>query len=156
MNYHLEKLHKKRLTFCVKNIYKRPFSSIPLRSISVEHVQSFRTWLLSSKEDGGEGYSQSYASLIFGAFRKSLDKAVEMQYLEHNLSKNVKAIQKGKAIVQYWSKSEFEKVINKIYIEDFYEHLNFVMLWVYHMLIVKSRTDWKRNSYTKTENGKLD
>lgn len=158
------------------------FSSIPLRSISVDHVQNFRTWLLSSKEDGGEGYSQSYASLIFGAFRKSLDKAVEMQYLEHNVSKNVKAIQKGKAIVPYWTKQEFEKVINQIYIEDFYENLNFVMLWVYymtgirvnegtalywnnvdlikkrlvvhHMLIVKSRTDWKRNSYTKTEDGK--
>lgn len=158
------------------------FSFIPLRSISVEHVQNFRTWLLSSEENGGEGYSQSYASLIFGVFRKSLDKAVEMQYLEHNVSKNVKAIQKGKAIVPYWTKQEFEKVINQIYIGDFYEHLNFVMLWVYymtgirvnegtalywnnvdlikkrliihHMLIIKNRTDWKRNSYTKTEDGK--
>lgn len=158
------------------------FSFIPLRSISVEHVQNFRTWLLSSEENGGAGYSQSYASLIFGVFRKSLDKAVEMQYLEHNVSKNVKAIQKGKAIVPYWTKQEFEKVINQIYIGDFYEHLNFVMLWVYymtgirvnegtalywnnvdlikkrliihHMLIIKNRTDWKRNSYTKTEDGK--
>ena len=158
------------------------FDSIPLRSISVEHVQNFRTWLLNSKENGGEGYSQSYASLIFGVFRKSLDKAVEMQYLEHNISKNVKAIQKGKAIVPYWTKQEFEKVINQIYIGDFYEHLNFVMLWLYymtgirvnegtalywnnvdltkkrliihHMLIIKNRTDWKRNSYTKTEDGK--
>lgn len=158
------------------------FSSIPLRSISVENVQNFRTWLLSSKENGGEGYSQSYASLIFGVFRKSLDKAVEMQYLEHNVSKNVRAIQKGKAIVPYWTKQEFEKVIEQIYIGDFYEHLNFVMLWVYymtgirvnegtalywnnvdltkkrliihHMLIIKNRTDWKRNSYTKTEDGK--
>lgn len=158
------------------------FSSIPLRSISVEHVQNFRTWLLSSEENGGEGYAQSYASLIFGVFRKSLDKAVEMQYLEHNISKNVKAIQKGKAIVPYWTKQEFEKVINQIYIGDFYEHLNFVMLWLYymtgirvnegtalywnnvdlikkrlivhHMLIIKNRTDWKRNSYTKTEDGK--
>ncbi len=158
------------------------FSSIPLRSISVENVQNFRTWLLSSKENGGEGYSQSYASLIFGMFRKSLDKAVEMQYLEHNVSKNVRAIQKGKAIVPYWTKQEFEKVINQIYIGDFYEHLNFVMLWVYymtgirvnegtalywnnvdltkkrltihHMLIIKNKTEWKRNSYTKTEDGK--
>jgi integrase len=105
-----------------------------------------------------------------------------MQYLEQNVSKKIKAIQKGKAIVPYWTKREFEKVINQIYIEDFYEHLNFVMLWVYymtgvrvnegtalywnnvdfvkkrlivhHMLIVKNKTDWKRNSYTKTEDGK--
>lgn len=138
--------------------------------------------MLTSKENGGAGYSQSYASLVFGVLRKSLDKAIEMQYLEQNVSKKIKAIQKGKAIVPYWTKSEFEKVINQIYIGDFYEHLNFVMLWVYymtgvrvnegtalywenvdfskkrlivhHMLIVKSRTCWKRNSYTKTEDGK--
>lgn len=158
------------------------FNSIPLRSISVDHVQDFRTWLLTSSEDGGAGYSQAYASLVFGVFRKSLDKAVEMQYLEQNVSKKVKGIQKGKAIVPYWTKQEFEKVISEIYIEDFYEHLNFVMLWVYymtgirvnegtalywnnvdlvkkrlivhHMLIIKNKTDWKRNSYTKTEDGK--
>lgn len=158
------------------------FASISLRSISVEDVQNFRTWLLTSKESGGAGYSQSYASLVFGTFRKTLDKAVEMQYLEYNISKKVKAINKGKAIVPYWTKQEFEKVINQIYIGDFYEHLNFVMLWVYfmtgirvnegtalywndidmkkkrlrvhHMLVVKSKSDYKRNSYTKTEDGK--
>lgn len=158
------------------------FASIPLRSISVEDVQNFRTWLLTSNENGGAGYAQSYASLVFGTFRKSLDKAVEMQYLEYNISKKVRAINKGKAIVPYWTKQEFEKVINQIYIGDFYEHLNFVMLWVYfmtgirvnegtalywndidmkkkrlrvhHMLHIKSRSDWKRNSYTKTEDGK--
>lgn len=158
------------------------FASISLRSISVEDVQNFRTWLLTSKDNGGAGYSQSYASLVFGTFRKSLDKAVEMQYLEYNISKKVKAINKGKAIVPYWTKEEFEKVINQIYIGDFYEHLSFVMLWVYfmtgirvnegtalywndidmkkkrlrvhHMLVVKSKSDYKRNSYTKTEDGK--
>lgn len=158
------------------------FSNIVLRSISVEDVQNFRTWLLSSKEDGGAGYSQSYASLVFGIFRKSLDKAVEMQYLEYNISKKVKAISKGKAIVPYWTKDEFEKVINQIFLGDFYEHLNFVMIWVYfntgirvnegtalcwndidlgkkrlrvhHMLVLRNKNDWKRNSYTKTEDGK--
>lgn len=158
------------------------FGHITLRSISVEDVQSFRTWLLTSQDNGGAGYAQSYASLVFGVFRKSLDKAVEMQYLENNVSKKVKAIPKGKAIVPYWTKQEFEKVINQIYIGDFYEYLNFVMLWVYymtgirvnegtalhwsdidltkkrmrvhHMLIMKTRSNWKRNLYTKTEDGK--
>ncbi|WP_238907568.1 site-specific integrase [Clostridium sp. YIM B02506] len=169
---------KKRI---LENIRDR-FSSIPLRSISIEHVQTFRTWLLTGSEDGGAGYSQAYASLVFGVFRKSLDKAVEMQYLEQNVSKKVKGIQKGKAIVPYWTKQEFEKVINTIYIEDFYEFLSFVIIWIYymtgvrvnegtalywnnvdfvkkrlivhHMLIIKNKTEWKRNSYTKTEDGK--
>ncbi|QAA23528.1 tyrosine-type recombinase/integrase [Sporolactobacillus terrae] len=158
------------------------FGSLTLRAISVEDVQNFRTWLLMSKEKGGAGFSQSYASLIFGSFRQSLDMAVEMQYLEDNISKKVKAIPKSKAIVPYWTKQEFEKVISQIYIEDFYENLSFVILWIYfytglrvneatalwwedvdlikkrmrvhHMLIIKSRNDWKRNSYTKTEGGK--
>src|SRR5699024_2511808 len=105
---------------------KDRFSTIPLRSISVEDVQQFRTWLLTTTESGGKGYSKSYASLIFGTLRQSLDKAVEMQYLEHNISKQVKAIGKGEAVVPYWTKTEFQKVINQIYIADFYEHLNFV------------------------------
>lgn len=161
---------------------KDRFSLLPLRSISIEDVQSFRTWLLTDKESGGAGYAQSYASLVFGMFRKSLDKAVEMQYLEFNIAKKVKAIAKGKSNVPYWTKQDFEKVINQIYITDFYEHLNLVMLYVYytcgvrvnegtalwwsdidfekktmrvhHMLIMKSRTDWKRNNYTKTSDGK--
>ncbi|MDR7250849.1 tyrosine-type recombinase/integrase [Bacillus pumilus] len=161
---------------------KDRFGSMSLRSISIEDVQNFRTWLLTSKKKGGAGYSQSYASMVFGVFRQSLDKAVDMQYLEYNISKKVKAIPKGKAVVAYWTKEEFEQVINQIYIDDFYEHLNFVMIWVYymtgirvnegtalnwsdidlkkkrmrvhHMLILKTRTEWKRNSYTKTEDGK--
>lgn len=173
-------------TFLVrKRIFEKitdRFGHTSLRAISVEDVQNFRTWLLTNTENGGAGYAQSYASLVFGVFRKSLDKAVEMQYLENNVSKKVKAIPKGKAIVPYWTKQEFQNVINHIYIGDFYEHLNFVMLWVYymtgirvnegtalqwsdidltkkrmrvhHMLITKTRKDWKRNSYTKTEDGK--
>lgn len=158
------------------------FATTALRSISIESVQNFRTWLLTSQEDGGAGYAQSYASLVFGMFRKSLDKAVELQYLEHNISKRVKSIPKGKSIVPYWTKDDFEKVVSQIYLGDFYEHLNFVMLWVYymtgirvnegaalfwedvdfskkrmrvhHMLVLKRKSDWKRNAYTKTEDGK--
>lgn len=173
-------------TFAVKHkILERirdRFGSIALRSITIEDVQYFRTWLLTSEKSGGTGYSQSYASLVFGAFRQSLDKAVEMQYLEYNISKKVRAIPKGKSVIPYWTKQEFEKILQQIYIGDFYEHLNFVMLWVYymtgvrvnegtalhwndinlekksirvhHMLIIKNRQDWKRNSYTKTEDGK--
>ncbi|MEG2326405.1 MAG: site-specific integrase [Enterococcus sp.] len=158
------------------------FASTPLRSINTEDVQNFRTWLLTDSKDGGAGYSQSYASLVFGMFRKSLDFAVSMGYLELNISKKAKAIPKGKSQVDYWTKLEFEKVISQIYIGDFYEHLNFVMLWVYfttgirvnegcalwwndinfekkilkvhHMLIIKTKSDWKRNNYTKTTDGK--
>ncbi|EAE2781361.1 site-specific integrase [Listeria monocytogenes] len=155
------------------------FYSIPLRSISIEDVQQYRTWLLS--EDGAD-YSQAYASLVFGMFRKSLEMAVDMQYLEQNVSKKVKAIPKGKSVVPYWTKTEFEKVITTICLDDIYEHLCFVMLWVYfmtgvrvnegtalwwedvdfenkrlrvhHSLFIKTKSDWTRKNYTKTADGK--
>lgn len=158
------------------------FASVTLRNFSMEDIQNFRIWLLTDQESDGSGYAQSYASLVFGMFRKSLDYAVEMGYLEYNISKKARAIPKGKAIVPYWTKSEFESVISQICISDFYEHLNFVMLWIYfltgvrvnegmglwwndidfknkrmrihHMLILKSRQEWTRNAYTKTADGK--
>lgn len=158
------------------------FASITLRNFTMEDIQNFRIWLLSDIESNGSGYAQSYASLVFGMFRKSLDYAVEMGYLEFNISKKAKAIPKGKAIVPYWTKKEFEAVISQICISDLYEHLNFVMLWLYymtgvrvnegaalwwndvdfknkrlrvhHMLILKNRKEWTRNAYTKTADGK--
>ncbi|HFZ6941660.1 TPA: tyrosine-type recombinase/integrase [Streptococcus agalactiae] len=168
----------------IKNLEKiaERFENRTLRNLTIEDIQNYRIWLLSRKEENGSGYSQAYASLIFGMFRKSLDYAVEMGYLENNISKKAKAIPKGKAIVPYWTKVEFERVIAQICIDDFYEHLNFVMLWTYfttgirinegmglfwndidfakkrmrvhHMLILKSRKNWQRNAYTKTSDGK--
>lgn len=158
------------------------FSSLTLRNISMEHVQDFRIWLLNDIESNGSGYSQSYAGLVFGVFRKSLDYAVDLGYLEYNISLKAKAIPKAKAITPYWTKNEFESVISQIYIGDFYEHLNFVMLWnyfmtgvrvnegtalwwndidfknkkmrIHHMLVLKNRDEWVRNTYTKTTDGK--
>lgn len=158
------------------------FSDTTLRGISIEQVQTFRTWLLTDSSDGGAGYSQSYASLVFGLFRKSLDYALQMGYIDHNISKRSKAIPKGKSIIPYWTKAEFEAVISTIFLGDIYEHLCFVMLWTYfmtgilvnegcalqwsdidfnnaririhHMLVIKTKAEWTRNPYTKTEDGK--
>ncbi|NPD11188.1 site-specific integrase [Enterococcus sp. MMGLQ5-2] len=119
---------------------------------------------------------------MYGMFRKSLNYAVTLQFLNENISMRIKAIPKGKAIVPYWTKKEFEAVISQICISDLYEHLNFVMLWLYymtgvrvnegaalwwddvdfknkrlrvhHMLILKNRKEWTRNAYTKTVDDK--
>lgn len=156
----------------------RRFGKKKLTTISIRDVQNFRTWLLSEK---GANYSQAYASLTFGTFRKSLEFAVSMQYLTTNISMKVKAIPKGKTITGYWTKQDFEKVISNICINDFYEHLCFVLLWLYfctgvrvnegtalwrddinfskkelhigHMMIISSKTNWIRQSHTKTDSG---
>lgn len=156
----------------------RRFGKKKLTAISIRDVQNFRTWLLSEK---GANYSQAYASLTFGTFRKSLEFAVSMQYLTTNISMKVKAIPKGKTVVEYWTKSDFEEVISNICISDFYEHLCFVMLWLYfctgvrvnegtaiwwndidfdkkelrvaHMLIMTNKNNWRRQNHTKTDSG---
>ena len=160
------------------NLMIKRFGRKRLNDISVRDVQNFRTWLLSKN---GGNYSQAYASLTFGMFRKTLEFAVSMQFLEKNVSMNIKAIPKGKTHSQYWTKQDFEKVINQIYIDDFYEHLCFVLLWLYfctglrvnegtalwwnninfdkkqltvnHMLIMTNKSNWIRQNHTKTDSG---
>lgn len=157
------------------------FGHLALKDITAQHAQDFRTYLMSSSEEGGAGYSKSFASLVFGIFRQTLDKAVELDYLNVNLTHKVKAIPKGKAKVAYWTKEDFEKVISQIYIKDFYQHLHFVMLRTYfttgvrvnegcalywedfdsekktlsvnHMLIIENKDNWIRKNGTKTSNG---
>jgi len=149
----------------------RRFGKKLLRDISIQDVQHFRTWLLS----------KNGASLAFGTFKRTLDFAVHMQYLNSNIANKVKSISKGKAVVEYWTREDFEKIISTIYIEEYYEHLCFVMLWVYfntgirvnegcalwwndinfsakemrinHMLLFKSKTNWERINFTKTDAG---
>ena len=93
----------------------------------------------------------------------------------------VKSIPKGKSIAEYWTKNDFEEVISNICISDFYEHLCFVMLWLYfctgvrvnegtaiwwndidfekkelrvaHMLIMTNKNNWQRQNHTKTDAG---
>ena len=160
------------------NILIKRFGKKKLKDISLRDVQNFRTWLLSNK---GGNFSQAYASMTFGTFRKTLSFAVNMQFLENNISLKVKAIPKGKITVQYWTKEDFEKVLSNIFIEDFYEHLCFTLLYLYyttglrvnegtalwwndidftkkelrvhHMLIAKNKKEWYRQTHTKTDAG---
>lgn len=109
-----------------KTIKKR-FKSKKLRGITVEDCEMFRVFLLSES-----GYSQSFSSMVYSTFRRTLTKAVNLQYIEVNPSMRTKAIPKGKAVVPYWTKDEFEKVISSVYVKEFYEHMSFVMLWLYY------------------------
>lgn len=155
------------------------FGKKTLRKITLHDIQFFRTWLL---DKNAAGYSQSYASMVFGMLKKILEFALTLNYLDKNVAQQVKPIPKVKTDVAYWTKNEFEKVISKIYTEDFYEHMCFVKLWVYymtgirvnegtalwwndvdfekkqlrvhHMLVTKSRKNYNRKNHTKTVDGK--
>lgn len=104
------------------------FGKIRLRDITLTNCEKFRVYLLTHDQ-----YSQNYASMIYGAFRKTLDYAVKIQYIEVNVSKQTDAISKGRATVAYWTKEEFEKVLTSFYIDDLYEHMSFIAVWLYYM-----------------------
>uniref|UniRef100_UPI00403F9A6D tyrosine-type recombinase/integrase n=1 Tax=Candidatus Enterococcus willemsii TaxID=1857215 RepID=UPI00403F9A6D len=155
---------------------KQRFGDMKLREITVEDCENYRIWLLNDS-----GYSQSYCSLMYGMFRKTLDYAVTLNFVNENISKRTKAISKGKSIVPYWTKEEFQKVLATIFIDDFYKHMSFVLIWLYYMtgirvseglalhwtdvdlkrkklrihhtLDMKNQNDFIRKPYTKTESG---
>ncbi|WP_221642661.1 tyrosine-type recombinase/integrase [Listeria booriae] len=153
------------------------FKGVKLRDITVQDCESFKVWLLSSS-----GYSQAYCSLMYGMFRKTLDYAVMLQYVDENISKRTKVIAKGRSVVSFWTKEEFEKVLSVIFIKDFYENMCFVMIWLYYMTGIRvseelalnwndidlekkklrvhhtldmvNQNNFERKPYTKTEEGR--
>lgn len=100
------------------DVLVKRFGKKKLRDITIKDAQNFRTWLLSKR---GANYSQAYASLAYGTFKKTLEFAVNLQYLTVNVASKVKAIPKGRTVVEYWTREDFEQVITKIYIDDFYD-----------------------------------
>ncbi|WP_459208548.1 tyrosine-type recombinase/integrase [Limosilactobacillus albertensis] len=155
---------------------KKWFGSKELREIKAIDCEQFRTYLLNDS-----GYSQGFASMVYCLFRNSLDYAVRMGFLDSNPSRKTKAINKGKTTVAFWTKSEFEKVLSVIYTKDYYQHMCFVILYLYftcgmrvseglaltyddvdfkrHRLKIhktlemKNKNDYVIKPYTKTING---
>lgn len=108
------------------NTLKEWFGKKKLREIKALDCEQFRTYLLNNSN-----YSQGYSSMIYCLFRNSLDYAVRMSFLDSNPSRKTRAINKGKAHVDFWTKEEFQKVLSVIYTKDYYQHMCFVILYLY-------------------------
>lgn len=107
------------------------FGNKKLTQIQPTDCLQFRNWLLSPEK----GYSQGYASLVYGLFRQLLDSAVELEYLPKNPSRIKKAtgaISKGHHIIHYWTLEEFKRVVSKCYLGDIEGALAYVMLNLYY------------------------
>lgn len=148
-----------------------------LEDITVLDCEEYRTWLLTES-----GFSRSYCSLVYISFRQSLDYAVSVGILDINVSMKTKSIPKGKAVVAYWDKQQFEKVISQFFIDDYHDFFCFIMIWFYfmtgvrvgealalkwtdidlknqkvrihHTLDYKNKTNYTIKPYTKTASGK--
>lgn len=159
------------------DILMEHFDQTKLQDISISDCEDFRISIANNKR-----YSKDYGSQIYGSFRRTLDYAVLLGLLDENVSKKTKALPKGEAIVPFWTKEQFEKVLSVICTENAYENMCFVMIWVYYMTGIRvseglalnwtdidlnrkkmnvfhtldrlKKGEYKRKPYTKTESGK--
>lgn len=153
------------------------FENKALDLISVRDCEEYRTWLMTKS-----GFSPDYANVCYVAFRQSLGYAEHLGFITNNVAMKTKAIPKGKAVAKYWTKTEFEKVLNQISVKGFYERCIFVMLlfyyrtgvrvsegfaltWddidlvnhkarIFHTLHYKNKDNYTIKPYTKTKSGK--
>lgn len=124
---------------------------IKLKDIKVLDCEKYRTWLLTDSD-----FSRNYASVIYTAFRQSLDYAVEIGLLAANPSLKTKSIPKGRTVEKYWAKPEFEKVLATINIDSFYEQLIYVTLLFYYRIGCRVNEGFAlRWSDIDLENGKV-
>lgn len=152
------------------------FNFEALRDISKLDVEKFKLYLLNTCK-----YSRSYSLMVFGVFRKTLDYAMSLGFIERNVSKEVPSIPKGKTHVSFWTLNEVQLVLSKICIDDFYENMCYVMIALYfftgvrvnegtaltwedvdfkhktlnvsHMLVVTNKRNYVIQNHTKTESG---
>ncbi|MEQ7289922.1 tyrosine-type recombinase/integrase [Enterococcus gallinarum] len=96
------------------------------RNITTLDILDYKNYLL-------EKHSQNYARLKFGMFSKVLKHAKKHGLLKENLVEIVGGISKQKPETQFWTKDQFQKCIQTFNIEDFYEHMGFVIVWLYFM-----------------------
>ncbi|MCH4009646.1 tyrosine-type recombinase/integrase [Companilactobacillus sp.] len=114
------------------NLAKNYFKRIKVREIKIADCERYRLWLINKS-----GFSLAYSSLVYGKFRQSLNYAVTMQFLSKNVSKNTLSIPKKKSIVPFWTRHQFEQVLSTFCVDDFYDHMCFVMIWFYYMTGVR-------------------
>lgn len=114
----------------VFNSILKHFGDKKLSQITPKDCLQFRNWLL----DEETGYSQSFASLVYGCFRQILDSAVDLDYLSKNparLKRATGAISKGPHVINYWTLDDFKQVVSKCYLDDVEGALAYTMLNLY-------------------------
>ncbi|EAG7293593.1 site-specific integrase, partial [Listeria monocytogenes] len=66
-------------------------------------------------------------------FQMSLDLAVKLGLLQKNVAKQVGNVKKNKKKVDFWTQSEFEKVIATFDTSDYYQNYSFMLIWLLFM-----------------------
>src|SRR5699024_2872442 len=94
-----------------KSVFKiitNRFSDKKLREITVEDCELFRVFLLNES-----GYSKSFSSMVYSTFRRSLEKGVNLQYIDANPSMRTKAIPKVRQLYRIGRKKNSKRLFQQ-------------------------------------------
>src|SRR5699024_5834606 len=80
-----------------------------------------------------EKYSSQYVRGIQGLLSLAFDRAIVLGLMKENPSKVIGNVKKVKAEIDFWTKEEFETVISKIYLGDYFQHFQFIIIWLLFM-----------------------
>ncbi|GGP08843.1 MULTISPECIES: site-specific integrase [Oceanobacillus] len=80
-----------------------------------------------------EKYSSQYVRGIQGLLSLAFDRAIILGLMKENPSKIIGNVKKIKTKIDFWTKEEFETVISKIYLGDYFQHFQFIIIWLLFM-----------------------
>lgn len=108
------------------NLHFQYFFNLKVSEISPLQIQIWQS-TLTKKLNG------SYVRSIFGLFSMSLERAYLLGMVPNNQAKLVGNVKKIKTTVDFWTKTEFEKVISTFNLQDYYQYFEFINIWLLFM-----------------------
>lgn len=108
------------------NAHFNYFNRMSIKEIKPIHVQKWQLKL-------SEKYKPSYVRGVQGLFSLAIDRAIVLNLIKTNPSKTIGNVKKQKTKLQFWTKEEFENVLSVIDKKDFYQHFQYVSIWLLFM-----------------------
>ncbi len=96
------------------------------RNITIFEIQRYKQTIISK-------HSKSYAKQKFSLLSQILKTARDYGMLRDVLTEKVGNVVLDKKSIDFWTREEFEQVINSLDRSDYYEHFIFMTLWLYYM-----------------------
>lgn len=108
-------------------IIKDFFNNKKLKEITKTDCSMFIDHLLHEKN-----YKASYAAMVYDTFKRIIKYAIKEDVLYRDVTDNDdKKIQVTRSKVAFWTKDEFEKVLQTFYLGNTYQHMGFIIVWLY-------------------------
>lgn len=102
------------------------FGHMKVENIKAIHIQQFHQYLATecfivSKDGSKRHLSTVYIKQMFNKLKVVFERAKILEIISENPVVTMGKIRVGRSLVDFWTYSEFKKVFEKVYLDDFYE-----------------------------------